>query len=75
MSRGSEGGILWGAFELDEDGTVRARITRKGPRGEPLREERRWRSLEAAAAELGPGFGELARKVRAEGIRRWRWRP
>lgn len=75
MSEGSEGRILWGAFELDEDGTVRARITREGPRDEPRREERRWRSLEAAEAELGPGFGELARTVRAEGSRRWRWRP
>lgn len=75
MSERSEGRILWGAFELAEDGTVLGRLTREGPGGEPRREEHRWPSLEAAEAELGPGFGELARTVRAEGSPRWRWRP
>ncbi len=67
--------ILWGAFELAEDGTVRARITREDPDGDYLRETRRWESLEAAEADLGPGFGEVARKAGSAGSARWRWRP
>lgn len=74
MSDAREGRIVWAAFELGANGSVRARLTLEGPEGY-VRRERDWDSLEAAEAELGPSFGEVARKVRAAGSRRGRWRP
>lgn len=65
---------MWGAFELREDGSVTARMTLERA-GAYEREPRSWGSLEEAERELGPGFGEVARKVRASGSDRWRWRP
>lgn len=65
---------MWGAFELREDGSVVAGLTLERA-GAYERERRRWRSLEEAERELGPSFGEVARKVREAGSDRWRWRP
>lgn len=75
MSRRSEEErIVWAAFELGPGGSVRARVTVEREGGLERR-SRGWDSVDAAEAELGSSFGEVARKVRAAGSRRGRWRP
>lgn len=66
--------IVWAAFEVRPRGEVRVILTLDRD-GDIWREERRWGSLSEAQEALGPGFGEVIRKVVASGSVRGRWRP
>lgn len=67
-------GISWVAWRLTEEGGLLAdiRIEREG---KLVRERRRFESVEAAASELGGGFGEVVRRALEAKSRAGRWRP
>lgn len=74
MKETDVGRVVWAAFEVADDGSVRATLTIETEEGF-RKAGRAWGSLEAAETELGKSFGEVARKAREGGSRRGRWRP
>lgn len=71
---GTERDLLWAAWRVEEDGTVRVMLVVETEEG-PEREEARFGSLEEAAARLGASFRAVVERAVGEGHRRGRWRP
>lgn len=66
--------ISWVAWRVTAEGEIQATVARRGGTGSERRTER-FETLAAAEERLGPGFGEVVRRVLSSASRSGRWRP
>ena len=67
--------IIWASWRVEEDGRVEVSATFKTAEGEYRQWPASYASLEEAAAELGPGFGDVVARAVEAGSTHGRWRP
>lgn len=66
--------LVWAAWRVAEDGTIRVSATLEVDDGH-RREQWDYATLEAAAEELGKSFRQVVERALGEGHRQGRWRP